>query len=204
MLDMNKSKKASGIMSVVVAVLTLAPLCCVAADLSTPMEAAKSFGAAMQNGDAAAVKDASINVKPELVDGMCDMMKSSKALHDAAVAKFGQDGEGFGSSAKADINAQLKDAKVDENGDTATITPINGKPVTLQKTGGEWKLDFSKMPGMDAAAAMLPMIGKMSAANKDVADDITAGKYATAPEAKKALNQRMMALMMPAATSQPK
>ena len=185
-------KKNCSIVLALLAGLVLTPLCTCAADLSTPKSAAKSFGEALQNGDAAGVRDASLNGKPELVDGMCNMMKSTKALHDAAVAKFGPDGESLGMGKQADFTKQLENAKVEENGDSATITASDGKPVTLKKADGDWKVDFASMPAMDAALKMLPMMAKMATANQDLADEIEAGKYATAAEAKKAYGQKMM------------
>ena len=127
---------------------------------------------------------------------------TSPPCHDAGVAKFGPEGENLGMGKQADFTKQLENAKVEENGDVATITASDGKPLTLKKADGAWKVDFASMPSMDQAMKILPMMAKMAGASNELADEITAGKYATAADAKKAYGQKMMSAFMP--TTQPK
>jgi len=170
-------------------------------DLSTPKAAVKTVADALRRGDAAALKNATINGDPAFIDMMASMMSSTKTLTDAAVAKFGDAGKTISNSKMPDFDKSLDNADVKEEGDTATVTPKdgNGEPVKLKKVDGQWKMDFAQAPHMPSKAEMDqmgPMFNSMVDANKTTAADINAGKYKSVEEARQGLSQKMMAAMM--------
>jgi hypothetical protein len=180
--------------------MCLAALIGCGGDTSTPKGAAKTMIDAMKKGDAATVKSVTVNGDPKFIDMMVAMVSSNQQLQDAAVAKFGADGNSIGEAKMlGDVDKKLDDAEVKENGDTATITTKDSRePMTLKKVDGQWKVDLSQMPQMPGKddPSMQPMFNAMLDVNKQLAADISAGKYKTAAEAKQAGQEKLMAAMM--------
>jgi hypothetical protein len=198
---------------VALSALLLAPLAR-GADDSTPKGAAEAFFKALEAGDAAKAKSlASGDPKQmELLDNLVPLVGNFKKMEQAAVKKFGDEGKKLlsnGGSASFDIESQMKDAKVEETGDTATITPAkkekeegkNSDPMKLKKVSGKWKIDMAAMPNaeqMDNPQAK-KMFGAMSDAAKAMTVDIEAGKFKTVADAQQGFQQKMLAAMMSAA-----
>jgi hypothetical protein len=172
---------------------------CGGSDLSTPKGAAKAFAVALQNGDAEGAKKASTGGDPKIIEGMANAASSMKKLRDAAVAKFGDEGKTFGGRKNADLDLakNVDDATFKEEGDTATMTPKEGSPLKLKKVSGEWKVDVSEMAAGPMATMGAAMFDSMAKAAKTTGDEISAGKYKTAAEAKQAFDSNMMGSMMP-------
>jgi len=193
----------SSIGSTVVAICVVAIVGCGGADTSTPKGTVKAMFDAMKKGDAETVKSLTVNGDPKLLEMLTSMMASNKQLEDAATAKFGADGAsvlGEQDKVMGDMDKKLETAEVKENGDTATITVKDSPdPLTLTKVNGQWKVDLSKAPHMPTAAEMAqlqPVFNAMLDVNKQLAADISAGKFKTAAEAKDAKQQKLMAAMM--------
>src|SRR5437763_1182218 len=83
-------------------------------DLSTPKAAMKTVAAAMNRGDAATIKEASINGDPAFIDMITKMVASTKSLQDAAVAKFGDAGKNIVQDRMPDFDKAFDDADVKE------------------------------------------------------------------------------------------
>src|SRR5580692_1401648 len=62
---------------------------------STPKKAAMALAQAMQHGDAAGIKAASVGGDPQVIDALAASMAAHRALADAATAKFGAAAKGF-------------------------------------------------------------------------------------------------------------
>jgi hypothetical protein len=175
---------------------------CGGSDTSTPKATVKTFADALNRGDAAAVKAVTINVDPKFIDIMTSLVSSNKALENAAVAKFGADGNGLAEDSKilGNIDKSLDTAEIKEEGDTATVkTKDSPEPLTLKKVDGQWKIDFAQakhVPTKEEITQMEPMFNAMLDVNKQLVSDISAGKYKTAGEAKQAKQEKMMAAMM--------
>jgi hypothetical protein len=172
-----------------------------AANLSTPKDAAISFGRAVEAGDVAQAQAVTITDAPtkELLAAMVPLVGAMKKLDAAAVAKFGEAGKNVAGSDSpgAQFAGQFKDAEVKETGDTATVTPKKGaEPLMLKKVGGEWKVDLAAMTkgpnDAQAMAMVLPMFKQMTKSAEETTVEITSGKYKTVDEAKKAFNAKMM------------
>jgi hypothetical protein len=171
-------------------------------DLSTPKAAAKTFGQGMSDGDIDQVK-ASVLAdadQTKALEALVKVIANFKKVEEAAVAKFGEAGKTVASQQQMSVGEEL--AKIDQStetidGDNATLTaPDSQEPLHLKKTDGQWKVDFSQMPGSDQIAQALPMIDAMAGAAGELSTEIAADKYKTADEAKNALGQKMMAAMM--------
>lgn len=168
---------------------------CGKGNLSTPQDAAKTFARAIGSGDAETAKKASTGIDPKVIDAMAAMSLNMKKMRDAAAAKFGDDGKNitFGSAEDpAEMVKSIENADVKTSGDTATITPKEGgRPFQVKKVDGEWKVDMSEMNGMMSTMGT-GMFDSMGKAASQTADDINAGKFKTATEARQAFAMKMM------------
>src|SRR5258706_9063886 len=123
-------------------------------DASTPKGAASAFFKAMETGDAAAARAMATGNDKQLaiLDILVPVVHGFKQLEIAAVKKWGDEGrktlsQGQGASS-FDFTEQLKTAKEEITGETATITPANAgddkkDPMKLKKVDGKWKLDMA-------------------------------------------------------------
>src|SRR4051812_12335667 len=187
-----------------------------APDLSSPKAAAKSFYAAVEAGDAAAMRDmigADDADHQKLAQAFADVIAAGKKLADVARDKYGAAGDpiGRGSITREDA-AKIDSATVEENGDDATLTiPGQQTPIKLHRTSGAWKLDIRSFHGARAEElpAQITLVSNMAAALTEAADEINTGKYATATEAESAIQQKLNEVMIKAVkpatqpTSQP-
>jgi hypothetical protein len=175
-------------------------------------QSAESFGKAVRTGDTAAAHKYAITDEQtsKLLDAMTHLTKAHQKMADAAVAKFGDEGKSLGGNNMARNQPQqftknLNDADIQVNGDTATVTSKDqrGQQVVFKKDGGIWKLDMTQFPNKEQMQQGLPMWDKMATAMSEVGDEIKAGKYNTAQEAKTALGQKMIAAMRSMAPGAP-
>jgi hypothetical protein len=190
-----------------------------AADDSTPKGAAESFFKALETGDADKAKALATGDEKQMkmLDLLVPLVGNFKKMEQSAVKKWGEEGkkilqgDGPGSAPSFDMDSELKNAKVEEKGEVATITPAKkeeGKesdPMKLKKVGGKWKIDMAAMPnseGMDDPNAQKVLKG-MGDIAKTMAGEIDQGKYKTVLEAKEAFGQKMLPLIFGALGNQP-
>jgi hypothetical protein len=155
---------------------------------------------AMQQGDAAGIKAASVGGDPQVIDALAASMAAHRALADAATAKFGAAAKGFDddSGTIRDFAQRLDEAEVSINGDTAAITVTGASTpwLTLKKVDGNWKADFSQLPGFgqsNESAAMAATMQKTAEITREMAIEVSAGKYATIDQAREARMQKIKA-----------
>lgn len=189
------------------------------ADTSTPKGTAEAFFKALEAGDTDKAKTlASGDAKQmAMLDLLVPLVGNFKKMEQSAVKKWGEEGkkilqgDGPGSSPAFDMDSELKNAKVEEKGDTATITPAkkeegkDNEPMKLKKVAGKWKIDMAAMPnaeGMDDPNAQKVLKG-MGDIAKTMAGEIDQGKYKTVVEAKEAFGQKMLPLIFGALGNQP-
>jgi hypothetical protein len=159
---------------------------------STPKKAAMTLAQALEAGDATAIKSASVGADPQVIDALAASMSAHRALADAATTKFGPAAKGFDNDRGTlhDFANRLADAQVTIDGDTAAIT-INGAStpsLKLKKNDGDWKTDLSQL-----APEMAPSMQKMAAVTRQLAAEVSAGKYATIEAANQARLQMIKA-----------
>jgi len=180
-------------------------------DASTPKGAATGFFKAMERGDVAAAKAMAVGNEKQLglLDTLVPVVQGFKQLENAAVKKWGEEGRKAltqqGGAGSLDFNEQLKNAREDVTGDTATITPVDAKdtkkdPMKLKKVEGKWKLDMASIPaeGIDdpSTTKILKAMGEVA---RSTATEIDAGKYADPAAAKKAMSEKILPLIIGAA-----
>lgn len=185
----------STLASLMFAALLVAGVGCSKSDLSSPKAAAKTFATAMTTGDAETAKKASTGVEPKVIESMAAAMGNMKKLHDAAVAKFGDEGKAFagmGPAGDDDMVKKVEEATEEITGETATVKPKDGHAMKLKKVDGSWKVDLAEEMAGPAAAMGTAMFDKLAAAAKTTTDEIAAGKYKNAAEAKMAMGKSMM------------
>jgi hypothetical protein len=189
-------------------------------DPASPKGAVSAFFKAMEKGDATEAKGMATGSQKQLgiLDTLVPVMSGFKQLENAALKKWGEAGrktltEGQGGSGAAlNMDEELKSAKVEESGDVATITPGEqsksaGKdktPMKLKKIDGKWKVDLASIPteGLEDpnATRILKAMGEIA---KTTATEVDAGKYATAEDAKKAMGEKMLPLLLGGMQPQP-
>jgi len=165
---------------------------CGKGDFSTPKGAARAFATALENGDAETAKKACTGGDPKVIESLANGIGNLKKMRDAGISKFGDEGKTIfsGSGDDFDMTKKLDDAVEKIDGDKATITAKDGKPMNLKKVDGDWKVDASEIAGAGGTvgAGMFDSMGK---AAKEMTDEINAGKYKTAAEAKEAFGKKM-------------
>jgi len=184
------------------------------ADPATPKGAAVAMFKAMEAGDVAAAKKLATGNEKQLglLDSMVPLMNGFKTLEISAVKKFGDDGKKIlqgdagGPGPSLDIEKELTGAKEEIAGETATITPTGAdsskQPMKFKKVDGSWKIDLASMPteGLDNPAAMT-MVKAMGGLARDTAKEIDDNKYKTVEEAKTAMQQKMLPIILQAAAA---
>ena len=180
-------------------------------DPSSPKGVAAAFFKAMESGDAATARSLATGQEKQLavIDLLVPVFHSFKELETAAVKKWGEEGRKAlsqnqgGGPGSPDFNEQLKTAKEEINGDTATITPAGGNvdkkdQMKLKKVDGKWKLDMASLPseGINDPDAR-KMLSAVAEVAKSTAAEIDQGKYATAKDAKDAMTKKLMPIIAP-------
>jgi hypothetical protein len=186
-------------------------------DLSSPKAALTTLANALDQGDKEVAKAAIAGDAQQMkfVDGMVDLMKGMKELQTAAKEKYGSVPDEMPGIDK--MLAQVDQAEVKEEGDTATVTmPEEKRPegapaptpeesaasakareLKLKKVDGDWKLDAATlMQGQELTDEQLQQFNSMSKAASETAKEIKDGKYPDYQTAMQAFGQKMMAAMM--------
>lgn len=165
----------------------------------TPKDVAVKFAKAITDGDAAAAKSY-ILPNPDAekaVETLSAMVSTVQKFATAADEKFGESAKAMTAPMKAgmpDLAKQVGEAEVKETGDTATLTMKSdtGKPLTLKKMDGTWKIDGSSMKiDPNQVTQMQSMVKVFS----DATDEIKAGKFKTFQDFAVAYQSRMQGMM---------
>jgi hypothetical protein len=163
-----------------------------APDLSTPRQAAKAFIHGLDDGSADEAKLAAIGSGDDykILDTLISFLNANRQLRAAAVSRFGEDGKCIPDEEMMSFTNQFmtnEERPVDDQ--TATVGRVGERdPMRLKRIGSEWKVDLTGIPGKRQILTLVP---KVQAVLVAIAADITADKFASADQAKKALNQRI-------------
>lgn len=172
-------------------------------DLSTPKQAATAFALGLQHGDLAAIKDSTIGAPEDyqLINTMARMVGAANKLRDAAVARFGpEEGKKIAASTVSnnDPYKEVSESSEKIEGNTATIIKPGASAenaLRLRKVGDIWKVDISQFPQKQTLSKTVPMLDAVQKVLVQATTDIANGKYATADEAKNAIQQTMFQVM---------
>ena len=187
-----------------------------ASDETDVKEAAKAFANALSKGDADQAKQhaTSDEVTVAIIVNLSPLVVASNRLHDAAVAKFGKDGEDLAPNPAANMSEWSKSA--DQSlakvaGDVAMLTPKpepstrpvapqdQPQPLRFKKEGGQWKVDLSAMSTPAQMKQTAPRYKAVAEAMNSTAQQITEGKFKDAKIAALALQQNVNAAVQRAA-----
>src|SRR3954470_7332385 len=186
---------------VLIFILSLSPLARAAAadiDPTSPKGAMKSFYDAMEAGDASAVRAlfyAANDAEKDLADAYTAQLTAAKALGEAAKSKYGATGDALSKGMPVrDEVARLSTAEVTIDGDNAALKfPGQPKPLHMVKSEGRWRISIADFAGAtpNEIAGQTAVIKEMAGVFTSVAADIAADKFPTAPDAQRALQQKL-------------
>lgn len=187
-----------------------------ASDESDIKSAAKDFAVAFSQGNAAEAKAhaTSDDTTVAVIESIAPVVAASLKLHDASVEKFGKDGEQVVQNPARGISDWSKhadDAVVKVQGNTATLSENpgasdaapKGQPLHLKKVGGKWKVDLSSFPNGQKLKQQAPALNATATAYSEAADEVKAGKYQSAAEARLAVAQKVRAAILDLRTNLP-
>jgi hypothetical protein len=187
-------------------------------DLSTPQAAVKTMLAAEHGSDSQALRAclyAATDPQRDLVAAYADLILAGRHLQDAARTHFStetvppsnvppnpaavQDGL-LAKGPGLEMPEQVDSAQVESNGDTATVQlPDRPTPIQLHNTAGQWQVDLTDFTttSPDQLAEQTQVNHDLADALNQAAEEITAGKYASAQEAESAVQQKIHAVIAP-------
>ena len=165
-------------------------------------KAGEAFSKAIAAGDGKAAKEHAVTDDKSalMLDAFAKLSTARKHLTEAAVEKFGDEGKtiapptGRGPGGATELQHNFQNAKIEVDGDTATVVGARGgQPVKFKKEGGDWKIDLTKLPNIDRIERGLPIMEKMAGVMDETTADIKDGKLKSAAEAKQELHQKIVA-----------
>ena len=171
-------------------------------DPTGPAGAMKHFYEAMEANDAAAVRASfytATGQEKELADAYAAQLTAASALGAAVKAKYGATGDALSKGIPLrDEIAALDKADVQVTGDKATLKlPEQSRALHLVKVDGSWRIAIADYAGATPAniAVQTKVLSEMAGVVNSVAADITADKFPGAPEAQRALQQKLQAVL---------
>jgi len=179
-----------------------------AGDPSTPLGALHLLAQALSAGDRAAILArllAESEPEKHLAGATADLAEATAALRRAGVAAFGESSAaplGADLSASPEALKRIDAARVDQEGDRATVRPAetDGPPIVLVKRDGVWRVPVSELLKDVESADVQKSIDAMNAqskAMKALTADISAGKFKSALEARQELDRRIVQSALP-------
>ena len=183
-------------------------------DQSSPKAALKSFARALEAGNKQAIMRLLVADSPQdkkLADAASDLAEATAHLREAAVKTFGPEmsralGNEPGGADEAVKRIDQSDEKID--GDKGTVKPKEneGPPLIMVKRDGKWMLPMNEL-SKDVEPADLEKnlsdMGRQIKLLRDLSDEVAAGKYKTAIDARQALDKRIMQASMPQIATAP-
>ncbi|MEO6434575.1 MAG: hypothetical protein ABIP55_02290 [Tepidisphaeraceae bacterium] len=180
----------------------------VPADPSTPRGALKRLAQALDAGERAVVLDllsAESDAQRKWATATADLAEATAALRRSAVAGFGPQGSrglAVDAAASPEALARIDGAEVAITGDSATVRPAQdeGPPIVLVRRDGRWRVPVSEFSrdveavDLDRAIAALADETRLL---RELATEVSAGKYKTAADARQALDRRILQSAMP-------
>ncbi len=182
------------------------------ADTTTPKGTLKLLSEAMEQGDVNAMRDLMIADEPvekKMVAAQIAQAEAFAQFRKALVATFGQQAleELTGKApTAAERNAVFDAAPEKLEGDRATVT-VEQDAYELRKIGGRWMLSLASMAKSVEPAMLDESLKEMTVRSdvmREIAAEITQGKYQTTDEVGQAVQGKLMvAMMREAAATQP-
>lgn len=172
------------------------------ADSAGPKGAMKAFYQAMEAGDAAAVRGlfyAGNDAENSLADADAGQLIAARGLGEAMKNKFAATGDALSKGLPLrDELARLDSAEVSIEGENATLKLAGqNKALRLIKSEGRWKISIADYAGATPGniAAQTAVLKDLTEVYSSIAADISADKFASAQDARKALQQKLQAVV---------
>ncbi len=136
----------------------------------------------------------------EFTHASAELLVAGKKLSDVAGKHFGKSGQAIGRTMIDfnNIDDAVQKLQIKETGDTATATGENQTKMRFQKRNNQWRLvvtDFANDAPVNLPA-QIKLLKEMSAAINEAAREIDSGKYQTAQEAERVIQDRLHAVMI--------
>jgi hypothetical protein len=185
-------------------------------NLSTPADAAMTFVRAIGQGDAASAKAASLGTEQQKywVVALAGMIDGLRQVDRALLKHFGAAAERIDIDLRDALRplaehaeAEVSAATFPEQGDEASLVPAGHLlsiqvpyAVLLRRENGLWKVDlpavYANKPQLATALnpSEMNILVKAGQELRQVAKEISAGKYKTLDAARSAINERMSRL----------
>ncbi len=171
-------------------------------DVSGPRAAIKALFEAIEAADSAAVRAQFQATTPQeiaLADAYAEQIAAAKAFGDIAKTKYGVNGDSLTKGTPMrDSIAKLEQAEILVTGDQATVKmPGQARSLRLAKVDGRWRVVLSDYAGAtpENIASQTAVLKEMGEVFRSVAADISADKFASTPDAQRALQQKLQAVI---------
>ena len=192
--------------------LAAAPATAPTTDQSTPKGALKMFARALDAGDRQRILtllQADNEQEKKLAGATADLAEATAKLRDAAGKTFGAEKSralGVDATGTADALKRIDAATETVTGDRASMrTPdADGPPLTLVKRDGVWRVPVSELSKDVEQADIdknLADLNRQTVLMRELALEVAAQKYATAIEARQALDKRILSSSLPPITA---
>src|SRR5262245_9739635 len=171
-------------------------------DSSSPKAAAKSFTAAVARADGDAVRNLILvenDPGQELVNAYANLLLAGRRLSEAAKKRYPGVNDPFAAGGIAPEDAAQIDAgELQVEGEIANLrTKGRERPLKLRKVGDAWKVIISEEPADQTPqhrADQIELLQGLAGAMNSCADDIAAGRFRDAADARSAVKQRLGAV----------
>ena len=169
-------------------------------DRSTVKGAVSALWHAIATGDVLQVGDSLDTSDDRLTGAAAELLVAGKKLSDTASARFGKSGHPIGRTMLdfGDPDQALSKLQITETGDTATVTGENQTKMQFRRTNGQWRLVVPEFTGgkREDLPQQVKLLHDMAVALNEAAREIQSGKYDTAPEAERLIQDRLHAVMI--------
>ena len=180
----------------------------VPADQSTPKAALKTFSRALETGDASRVREllsAEGEHERELAEATVTLAEASAQLARAASSAFGDErarplGVDPHATEEAIERIDAATEKIDGESATLRIADSDDPAIVLVRRNGKWRVPVAElMKNVEAADVQRNVADMIWQAKqmRELSEEVSTGKYATAAEARQALDRRIMERSLP-------
>lgn len=175
-------------------------------NLSSPQAALKSLNQAVESQDGAAVLKVfytSTAEERDLAQAFSDLILAAKKLSEAEKTNYGVAGVPPATGVMSvDELSHLDRADLKITGDTATLLPIGrSRAIQFHRSQERWQLvirDFANAE--DNLPRQVSILKKVTQVFETVSGDIASGKFTSSQEAEAAIQTKLAAVMIKAAT----
>ena len=190
------------------AVVTTVPATTQAADPSTPRGALHALARALDAGDRQIILEllwSDSDAQRRWASATADLAEATAALRRSAMQGFGAEASrplGVDLAATPEAVARIEAAEVAITGDRAIVRTAGeeGPPLVLARRDGTWRVPVAEFlkdvesPDLERAVTLLSEETRLL---RELADEVAAGKYKTATDARQALDQRILQSAQP-------